>query len=118
MPRPELSPLNPHSGVEVSGIDLAAVDDGTWVVIRSLFEDHSALLFRDQRLDDDAHLAFGRQFRRIEDRNADERPAGAASTVPRVSTVREDGTLAGALDTLALHRRAVCLFACLAAATC
>ena len=65
-----LTPLHPRFGVEIHGVDLSRVTatDG-YPEIRQAFEAHSLLLFRDQRLDDAAHLALGLLFGPIEDRS-------------------------------------------------
>lgn len=106
MPLSFLRPLNPLFGVEVGGVDLAAVDDALFAELRAAFETHSALLFRNQTIDDEAHIALARRFGPIEDRNADERAAGAKFEVPKVSNVRADGTLSDALDLHTLNLKA------------
>jgi alpha-ketoglutarate-dependent 2,4-dichlorophenoxyacetate dioxygenase len=62
--------LHPSFGVEVDDVDLRRVTatDG-YAAIRAAFEAHSLLLFRDQHLDDAAHLALGALFGPIEDRS-------------------------------------------------
>jgi alpha-ketoglutarate-dependent 2,4-dichlorophenoxyacetate dioxygenase len=103
----ETSPLNPHFGVEVTGIDLAEVSaTHLFPVIRALFEEHSALLFRGQKVTDDKHLEIARLFGPIEDRNADERKPGEKFEIPKVSNVRADGTLTDEMDLHTLHLKA------------
>ncbi|MEM7091787.1 MAG: TauD/TfdA family dioxygenase [Actinomycetota bacterium] len=59
----EVSPLTPHLGAEIRGLDLTApLDDATWHDVRAAFADWSVLVFRDQELDREAHKAFGRRF--------------------------------------------------------
>lgn len=92
-----LRPLHRCFGVEVSGVDLGGVtaDEG-YPVLRSLFEEHSLLLFRGQSLDDVAHLRFASLWGPIEDR-----AAGAMGDAPRmdnVSNLLPDGTVAAADD--------------------
>jgi len=107
-PALRLRPLNPLFGVEVMGVDLAEVAaTGTLLPqLRALFEDHSALLFRGQQIDDDTHIALGNRFGPIEDRIADERLPDQKFEVPRVSNVRADGSLTEALDLHTLHLKA------------
>jgi alpha-ketoglutarate-dependent 2,4-dichlorophenoxyacetate dioxygenase len=64
------TPLHPRFGVEIHDVDLSRVTaaDG-YGPIREAFETHSLLLFRNQRLDDEAHLALGSLFGPIEDRS-------------------------------------------------
>ena len=64
------TPLHPCFGVEVHDVDLRQVTSANgYPKIRQAFETHSLLLFRDQSLDDEAHLAFGALFGPIEDRS-------------------------------------------------
>ena len=76
-------PLHPLFGVEVLDCDLRAVtaDEG-YPEIRALFEEHSLLLFRGQKLTDDQHIVLARLFGPIEDRSK-----GANGPEPRVSHV-------------------------------
>ena len=61
--------LHPDFGVEIGGIDLRSVTaQSAYREIRAAFEEHSLLLFRDQHLDDEEHLAFARLFGPLEDR--------------------------------------------------
>lgn len=88
-------------GVEVLGVDLRDVaPQHLYGDLRALFEEHSLLLFRNQMLDDAAHLRFGALWGPIEDR-----AYGAMGTAPRMANVsnrRDDGTVAGADDPLTL----------------
>jgi alpha-ketoglutarate-dependent 2,4-dichlorophenoxyacetate dioxygenase len=74
--------------------------------VRAAFEEHSALLFRAQDLDDAAHLRLARFFGPIEDRQADERKEGEAFTVPEVSNLRADGSVTGEMDLHTLNLKA------------
>ena len=57
-----VTPLTPIIGAEVSGVDLARIDDDGFAALRKAFLDHSVLFFRDQDISIDAHKAFGRRF--------------------------------------------------------
>ncbi|WP_052261571.1 TauD/TfdA dioxygenase family protein [Ruegeria sp. ANG-S4] len=95
----ETRPLNPEFGVEVSGIDLIdATKDRLFGQIRALFEEHSALLFRNQNISDDTHKELAELFGPIEDRKADERKKGEKFEVPTVSNVRDDGSITEEMD--------------------
>ena len=60
--------LHPRFGVEIHDVDLSRVTATQgYPAIRRAFETHSLLLFRDQQLDDAAHLALGSLFGPIED---------------------------------------------------
>jgi alpha-ketoglutarate-dependent 2,4-dichlorophenoxyacetate dioxygenase len=59
--------LHPLFVGEVSGVDLAApLPDPTIDAIRAAIDRYAVLVFHDQRLDDDAQLAFARRFGEIE----------------------------------------------------
>ena len=97
-------PLNPHFGVEVTGLALSDfVSTGRFSELRALFEEHSVLLFREQDFDDAAHLELARAFGPIEDRKADERKPGEEFTIPKVTNVGADSSLKGDMDLHRLH---------------
>jgi alpha-ketoglutarate-dependent 2,4-dichlorophenoxyacetate dioxygenase len=87
------TPLHPRFGVEIHEVDLSRVTAAEgYPAIRQAFETHSLLLFRDQQLDDRAHLALGALFGPIEDRSQGK--DGPDPKVSPVSNRREDDTLA------------------------
>lgn len=93
------TPLTPLLGVEVHDLQLADVTaQNHYPEIRALFEEHSALLFRNQSLTDSQHMALASLFGRIEDRNADERKPDEAFKVPEVSNIRQDGSVTDQMD--------------------
>lgn len=100
----ETKPLNPHFGLEVIGLDLRDVTkNNLFPEIRALFEEHSALLFRNQNISDEKHMELARLFGPIEDRNADERKPGEVFEIPKVSNVQEDGSTSGEMDLKTLN---------------
>ncbi len=100
-------PLSPNFGVEVSGLNLADVTgESLFDELRALFEEHSALLFRDQSIDDAKHMELAQLFGPIEDRNADERKPGQKFEVPKVSNVLDDGSTTSENDLKTLNLRA------------
>lgn len=77
-------PLHPTFGVEVSGVDLSQVTKRQlFPQIRAAFEEHSALLFRDQSLTSEAHLALASLFGPIEDPKANQRKEGEPTMAHR-----------------------------------
>lgn len=102
----ELKPLTKHFGMELTGFDLAQVNEESFAELRALFDTHSALLIRGQDISDEVHLRLGRLFGPIEDRYADERKSGETFTVPQVSNVKEDGSVADQSDLHMLHLKA------------
>lgn len=57
-----LTPLTPHVGAEVHGVDLNALTDAQFEEIERAWADWMVLVFRDQAIDKEAHKAFGRRF--------------------------------------------------------
>lgn len=100
------TPLHPHFGVEVLGVDLRDVTDTRhYPELRVLFEEHSLLLFRDQQVDNATHRRLCALFGPLEDRSQ-----GQVDPDPRdmggVTNVKADGSLAGDDDLRMLNLRA------------
>jgi taurine dioxygenase len=55
-------PITPVVGAEISGVDLAGLNDADFQQILQNWHHHSVLLFRDQTLTDDDLLDFSRRF--------------------------------------------------------
>jgi alpha-ketoglutarate-dependent 2,4-dichlorophenoxyacetate dioxygenase len=59
--------LTASFAAQIDGVDIARpVDDRTWAEIRAAFEEHSVLVLRGARLDDDTQVAFSRRFGALE----------------------------------------------------
>ena len=58
--------LHPLFGVEILGVDVKRVDDGTFKEIADAFNQHSVLLFRGQTLADEEQIPFGQSFGPLE----------------------------------------------------
>ena len=69
---PTIEPLSDAVGAEVSGVDLDqalagdTLDADIFALIRAAFHDYGALVFRDQRLSEDQHIAFSARFGELE----------------------------------------------------
>ena len=57
-----IRPVTDAVGAEISGVNLAQLNDAEFSQIEQAWNRHSALLFRDQKLTDDDLLAFSRRF--------------------------------------------------------
>jgi taurine dioxygenase len=57
-----IAPITPAVGAEISGVDLAVIADAEFAEIERAWHRHAALLFRGQRLTDDALLRFSRRL--------------------------------------------------------
>jgi taurine dioxygenase len=61
------NPLSGLIGLEISGLDLTSpLDDATFAKVKSLFETNSVVVFRDQRITPEQHIAFSRRFGELE----------------------------------------------------
>jgi alpha-ketoglutarate-dependent 2,4-dichlorophenoxyacetate dioxygenase len=58
--------LHARVGVEVLGVDVTKVSEAVFAEIVEAFDEHSVLLFRDQRLSDEEQIAFSRRFGPLE----------------------------------------------------
>ena len=62
-PELTITPIHPDFGARVEGVDLEeALDAPTFRRISDAFQEHSVLVFHDQRLGDEARMAFSRRF--------------------------------------------------------
>ncbi len=55
-------PVTPVIGAEVSGVDLANLDESTWDEVSRAFAEHQVLFFRDQHFDPQEQKALGQRF--------------------------------------------------------
>lgn len=58
----EMTPLHPDFGVEITNVDLSALDDSTFDNILDAYHTHGVLLFRDQFYTPDVQVALGHRF--------------------------------------------------------
>jgi taurine dioxygenase len=96
-----LRPIAAALGMEVSGVDLREVDDAQARRIASLFYEHSALLFRDQKLEP-AHLVrFSRYLGALDEAPVNEGGKTAVAGYPEIYVVSnilgQDGKPIGSL---------------------
>ena len=57
-----VAPISGAIGAEVSGVDLAGLDDSAFAAIHEAFLAHQVLVFRDQRLSPSDYLTLARRF--------------------------------------------------------
>lgn len=54
-----VSKLHPHVGAEITGVDLRRpLGDASFEIIREAWHEHSVLVLRDQRIDDDRQVEY------------------------------------------------------------
>jgi alpha-ketoglutarate-dependent 2,4-dichlorophenoxyacetate dioxygenase len=103
-----ITPIHPHLGASVEGVDLVdAVDEPTFRRVSDAFQEHSVLVFHDQRLTDEPQMAFSRRFGPLEttirsigqERRLHENLVDLSNVDPE-----EDGTLMGWDDRRMLYQ--------------
>ena len=61
--RISVAPLTPAIGAEITDVDLRdSLDDETLAEVRRALLEHGVIFFRDQHIDHEQHLEFGRRF--------------------------------------------------------
>jgi alpha-ketoglutarate-dependent 2,4-dichlorophenoxyacetate dioxygenase len=106
----ELVPLGPGFGVEVRGLGIldVATDAEAYRAVRSAFEEHSLLLFRDQPVADDIQVAYSRAFGPLELTKV--ASLGANSFYSRLTNLGADGEIVPATDRQVLVAQANALW--------
>ena len=99
-------PVGPGFAVELRGVTIREVasDPATYSLVRSAFEEHSVLIFRDQVVDDESQLAFSRRFGPPEVTKVGSLGTGTHFVI--LSTIGEDGKVVPPDHRLALRNRA------------
>ena len=63
-----VSKLHSHVGAEITGVDLRhPLDEMSFEIIREAWNQHSVLVLRDQRIDDEQQVEFARRFGALEE---------------------------------------------------
>ena len=92
-------PLSDVLGAEIQGIDLSRpVDHATFGAIHQTFLDHALILFRDQHITPEQHIAFSRRFGGLAVHVFDQFLLPDHSEVLRVSNKRRNGEHIGLSD--------------------
>ena len=102
----QIVPIGPGFAAELQGVTLADVahSDAAYQAVRTAFEEHSVLVFRNQDTDDAAQLAFTRRFGEPE-----VVPVGTAGTGGHfitLSNLGKDGKVVPADHRYALRNKA------------
>ena len=97
--------LEEHIGAEVEGVDITAPMDGsTFAQLRAALYDSSVLVFRDQNITDEQHVAFTRGFGPIELTLPND-PIGDGGPVGVISNLDENGAVIPPQDPRMLYQR-------------
>ncbi|HZP76598.1 MAG TPA: TauD/TfdA family dioxygenase [Pseudolabrys sp.] len=83
--------IGPGFAAELRGIGIAevATNDRAYAMVRAAFEEHSVLVFRDQKVDNDTQLAFSRRFGTPEVTKVGS--GGTGTNFVILTTIGEDG---------------------------
>ena len=88
-------PLHSEFGARVEGVDLSApLDDSVFAEIDAAINRYSFLLFENQDLDDERHLAFTRRFGDLEEEHVAYYSRGEITYIGRVGNINPDGSQA------------------------
>ena len=98
--------LGPGFGAELRGVSLAdaVADDAAYAAVRTAFEEHSVLVFRDQDVSDELQLAFSRRFGPPEVTKVGSQGTGSHFVI--LSTIGPDGQVVPADHRLSLRNKA------------
>jgi taurine dioxygenase len=94
----QINPLSDVLGAEVVGLDAARVDDDTLHAVRRAWLDRLVLVFRDQLLTPEDHIAFSRRFGALEVHIATDHLLDGYPEIMMVSNRRENGRYIGAVS--------------------
>ncbi|MCE2492872.1 MAG: TauD/TfdA family dioxygenase [Alphaproteobacteria bacterium] len=95
----ESRPLSDALGAELFDVDLARpMDETTFRTIHGAFLEHSLILFRDQHITPEQHIAFSRRFGGLATHVFDQFLLPEHPEILRVSNKREKGELIGLAD--------------------
>ncbi len=90
--RLRLKPLHPLFGAQIEGLDLRKpLDDATFEAVLDAFNTYSVLLFRNQELSDEQHVAFSRRFGELEETTFS--IAAPNRYIYRLANVDDDGNV-------------------------
>ena len=91
----EIRTLTPHIGAEITGVDLAGLDNESFAAIHQAFLDHMVLVFRDQKLNREEHKAFGSRFGKLHVHPMNATRSGIDQEILTVKTTKDSAYTAG-----------------------
>ncbi len=102
----DILPLGAGFGAEMRGVTLADVvaDDAAYAAVRTAFEEHSVLVFRDQEVTEEVQLAFSRRFGPPEVTKVGSQGTGSHFVI--LSTIGADGKVVPPDHRLSLRNKA------------
>lgn len=101
----KIEKLGEHLAAEVSGINLASpIPDDTLAELKHAFYRHTVLVFHDQDIDEDQHIAFSKLFGPLEPTMVND-PSGGGGWVNHFSNIDEEGNIIPPDDTRMLYNK-------------
>ncbi len=91
----QVTRLSDALGAEISGVNLAKVDDVTFPAIRDAFHEHQVIVFRDQELTVEEHIDFSRRFGDLEFHISTDNLLPGHPEILLVSNKKENGEYIG-----------------------
>jgi len=96
----EINKRHPLIGAEVRGVNLGQpLDNATFDALHAAWMEHLLLIFPDQQISDEAHIAFGRRFGDLEIHPSLAHRSSQNVEIYRVSNVDESGKIIPPKDT-------------------
>ncbi len=90
----QITPRHTLIGAEVRGLDLALeLDQDMLAALHDAWMQHLLLIFPDQNISDEAHIAFGRRFGELEVHPSLAHRSSSNKEIYRVSNVDEEGRI-------------------------
>ncbi len=100
---PTIKKLSPHIAAEVFGVDLRhPIGAETAELVRDALYEHAVLLFRDQEITDDQHVAFSEIFGALEMTSPTD-PIGDGGPVGVISNLDQKGDIIPSEDPRVLY---------------
>lgn len=88
----QIAPLHDEIGACITGVNLSlTLSDAQFAPIEDAINQYSVLLFRDQKLDDDLHVAFTRRFGELEEEHVSYYSRGEITYIGTVGNIDADG---------------------------
>ncbi len=88
-----ISKLEEHIGAEIQDIDITSpIDDETFEQLRNAFYKYSVLVFQDQDITDEQHVAFSKRFGQLEMTMVND-PIGNGGPIGIISNLDENGEI-------------------------
>ena len=98
-----ISKLEEHIGAEVQGVDISSpIDDETFEQLRAALCKYSVLVFHEQAITDEQHIAFSEGFGRLEMTMLND-PIGDGGPIGIISNVDEQGEIIPPEDTRIMY---------------